>query len=342
MKILNIMLSRDLGGIQQAFLDYNKFIESSGNVAISVTATGAKINAAISSDFKLPNLLSFDPFSILALRRIIKTEKPEIIIAHGKRAINFALYARMFLKHKVVVIGVAHNYWYKPLLKCDYIFSITQHLKEFLVVKGAGDEKIFVMPNVIDINSYKFSDKKPSKTIRIGVLARLIHKKGVDVFIKALSLLKHDKIQFKATIGGSGEDLEALKKLAKDLDVEIDFAGWVQDKDKFFKNIDILCLPSRHEPFGIILLEAALSKTAIITTRSEGPVEIFTDKKEARFVDIESPEQIAENIIYLSENENELKKLAESAFLRVTQNYDIKSSAERLKKIIKIIQKHVI
>lgn len=329
------MLSRDLGGIQQAFLDYNKFIELSGNVAISVTATGAKINSNISSNYKLSNYLSFDPFSILALRRIIKLEKPEIIIAHGKRAINFALFARMFLKQKVIIIGVAHNYWYKPLLKCDYIFSITQHLKDFLANKGAADEKIFVMPNVIDVNSYKFSSKKPSKTIRIGVLSRLIHKKGVDVFVKALSLLKHDKIEFKATIGGDGEDLESLKKLAKDLDVEIDFAGWVQDKDKFFKNIDILCLPSRHEPFGIILLEAALSKTPIITTRSEGPVEIFTDKKEACFVDIESPEQIAEKIIYLLENKELSKKLSESAFLRVVENYDINSSAKRLKKIIK-------
>ena len=57
MKILNIMLSRGLGGIEQAFLDYSSNLEAQGFKVINITSIFAKINAVLKSKtIKLLNL----------------------------------------------------------------------------------------------------------------------------------------------------------------------------------------------------------------------------------------------------------------------------------------------
>ena len=55
------------------------------------------------------------------------------------------------------------------------------------------------------------------------------------------------------------------------------FPGWVDDKPAFFAGIDVFCLPSHHEPFGIVLIEAMAQAMPIVATDSEGPSEILRD-----------------------------------------------------------------
>ncbi len=342
-KIFNVMLSRDLGGIQQSFLDYNNIIAKAGFEPISITSTNAKILPQIlCKNYVLPNYCSFDLFSKYKLRKIIIEENPKLVIAHGKRAITFTHSASKFLPQKTIIIGVAHNYWIKPLFLCDYVFSITTNLRNYLIDNGYDREKIFIMPNTINISSLpndKLREKFSAKKVIIGTLARFVHKKGIDVLIKAASILNSKKIEFEIRIGGdNGEELEKIKKLIRNLNLQdkVQFLGWITNKEKFFNDIDIFCLPSRQEPFGIIILEAMLNRTPIISTKSEGPIEILSSN-EAVLVDIDSAEQIANGIIFLKNNVSTAVKLSNKAFLRVTENYSIKNSAINLKTHIKTI-----
>ncbi len=334
------MLSRDFGGIQQSFLDYNKALCLLKHEVISVTSTNASVNDRIDiKNYTLPNLISFDPISKLLLWRLIKTENPDVIIAHGSRAINFAYSAKKFSKNPPVLVGVAHNYWYKPLLKCNYVFSITKHLKAFLITQGIEEDRIFLMPNVVDISAYSFDVKKsfsPGEKITVGVLARFVHKKGVDVFIRGIKLLKDRGINIHAKIGGEGEEREKLELLIKNLDLkdEVSFVGWVNDKAEFLKDVDIICIPSREEPFGITILEAALNQIPMVTTKTVGALEIFEGVENIQLIDIDSPNQIALSIEHLIKNKAYAAKSVKAAFIRVKENYDIKDSANRLKTYI--------
>lgn len=369
-----------MGGIQQSFLDYNRVILEAGHSPIPIIATKAKIAPKVPGRFLvLSNLFSYDIISILQLLYFIIAEKPVALILHGNRAINFAYLACKFLWKKPMLIGVAHNYSYKYLKKCDYVFSITEYLREFLAEKGIAKEKIFFMPNVIDIEGYNFnrppeeafgypafnsrypelvsgSKKKMLKQVQhddisltendeystttIGCLARFVHKKGVDVLIKSISILSQKNIPTKLIIGGDGDEMPNIKKLIQDLKLEnqVELIGWVENKEDFFDNIDIFCLPSLEEPFGIIVLEAMLSKTPIISTKTAGPLEILTDKKDALLVRIESPTEIADSIITYIENPDIAKSCTENAYLRVTQNYGIKNAVLLLQKYLNIIE----
>ncbi|MGX6960015.1 MAG: glycosyltransferase family 4 protein [Rickettsia endosymbiont of Pentastiridius leporinus] len=335
MKVLNIMLSRDLGGIQQAFLDYNTALEMQNIEVINVTSYNAKINSfLLSSSLKLLNLAPIDPVSVVLLKYIIYKTKPDIIIAHGNRAINFSKLAKL---RNIKLLGIAHNYSLKGLLKCDYVIALTYHMKEFLLKNNFAESQIFILPNMINI-SKKFTLKPYKKPIVIGVLARFVAKKGIDVFIKAIKILQDKNYEIQVVIGGSGEEKESLVSLINNLNLQnkISFIGWVKDKDKFFEQIDIFCLPSLHEPFGIIVLEAMEAGLPIVSTDTEGPAEILRDMQDGLICRVGSAEDLAEKIAYLLDNPTKAEEFSKNAYLRLQQNYDIKVVA---KKLLQYLQK---
>lgn len=350
MKILNIMLSRDLGGIQQAFLDYSSALLRQKNEVINVISFGASITSN-TNFYRIINLGSWDPISVIQLRRIIAKEKPDLIIAHGNRAINFASRANNTSGN---LIGVAHNYKAKWLKKCDYVFALTEDLVGYLITQGVTQDRIKKVPNMIRLDEATLSphvipaqagiqdednikmdprlrgddiNEGGNKThLIIGTMGRFVKKKGFDIFLTALSLLKARGISFKAVIGGEGEEEKTLKRLAAKLGLNkyVTFIGWVKDKERFFNSIDIFCLPSIHEPFGIILLESMKYGCPIVSTSSEGPNEIINDTKTGMLCNIASASDMADKLELILSNPAGTKELTKNAYLSLVQNYDIK------------------
>lgn len=345
MKIFNIMLSRDLGGVQQAFLDYALALQSQNLEITNITSLYAKINASLDSlqrGCKLPNLGPWDPLSVFGLMLELRLHKPDVIIAHGNRAISFALKARIISlagQKKPVIVGVAHNYSTKWLQKCDYIIVLTNHMKQYLLNLGVPDYKLQHIPNMINLSNDALLPARKNQgtqsTLVIGTFARFVKKKAIDLFLESLAILKSKGYQFKAIIGGDGEERKALMDLAVKfkLTEQVKFTGWVQDKQKFFSEIDIFCLPSKHEPFGIILLEAMASGVPIVSTKTEGPIEILTHKQDALLAEIDAAD-LADKIAYIIENMDKAKTYTNNAYLRLTQNYVIDVVSQKLAKFL--------
>ena len=178
-------------------------------------------------------------------------------------------------------------------------------------------------------SSHNKSYKKP---VVIGVLARFVAKKGVDVFINSIKILQDKNYEIQAVIGGNGEEQDNITALVNKLNLQnkISFTGWVNDKDKFFEQIDIFCLPSLHEPFGIILLEAMENSLPIVSTDTEGPSEILKHMQDVLICKADSPEDLAEKITYLIDNQQKAKELSQKAYLKLTQTYNIKIISEKL------------
>ena len=332
MRIFNIMMSRDLGGIQQSFLDYSIALTNEGHEVINITSVFAKINKTLVGSIKLPNLLQWCIFSKIYLFVLIIIYKPDVILSHGNRAISFAY---SFKPKYIPLIGIAHNYKIKTLKKCDYIISITNILIDYLVNHGFDRKKIFHSPNMTKvIHAYK--EKQYKNPIIIGSFGRFVAKKGFNYLIEAIDLIKKQGCNIRLLIGGSGEEEDALRKLVIDFNLseEVVFLGWIEDKNKFFDEIDIFCLPSVSEPFGIILLEAIEHSTPIIATKSGGPTEILRDKSDALLAQIESSQDLADKISILILDELLARSLSYSAYLRLIKNYDIKVVQGNLSNIL--------
>ena len=274
------MLSKTLGGLEQSYIDYQKALEHLGHNTIAVYHPKAAIKSAIlrkhRSTLKLSNVGSWDLLATLKLAVIIKMYKIDIIIAHGNRAITLSRRAN-FLK-SCKIIAVTHNYRQKVSL-VDAVFATTPHLQLDAINRGAKSDQTFVIPNMIDMSRAVTRRRFTSKKLCIGALARCVEKKGFSVLIHALAQLKERGLDFEAILAGDGIQIKEYRSLSRSLGLTdiISFPGWVTDKEKFFNSIDIFCLPSLHEPFGITLLEAAKHSVPIVATETGGPKAIITD-----------------------------------------------------------------
>jgi glycosyltransferase involved in cell wall biosynthesis len=332
------MMSRDLGGIQQAFIDYHDALTLQKHEVINITSLFALVNGHIKTNYKLPNLAPWCILSKLYFWWLVLIHKPDIIICHGNRAVSFA---SSFRSKNIPIIGVSHNYSYKHLRKCDYVLTLTEKLKSHLINNGFNAKRLLSIPNMIKI-THEFKRKSFKSPLVIGSFGRFVRKKGFDILLEALNLLKKHKIPVKLLLGGDGPEKNNLLQLAKKLGLEKDvtFHGWVNDKDKFFKQIDLFCLPSISEPFGIILLEAMEHSVPIISTKSDGPEEIIRDNIDGLLAEIESSADIAEKLKYAINNQEISANWAKSAYMRLKENYDIQIISDKLSKILEEVKKH--
>jgi glycogen(starch) synthase len=120
----------------------------------------------------------------------------------------------------------------------------------------------------------------------VFAMGRHVHQKGFDVLIRAwkeLNFQTHDLI-----IGGSGNDTEVLQELITELklDEAVHLVGRLDRNGvvSHLQHATCFVLPSRHEPFGIVVLEAMAARTPVIATAVGGVPEFVTDGVNGRLV----------------------------------------------------------
>lgn len=127
------------------------------------------------------------------------------------------------------------------------------------------------------------------------------HKKGQDVLLRAFALLRADFPElFLVMMGRNAGTKDSLSKLARELAIA--------HRTLFLENVDhgtvlaamqqaqVFVLPSRREPFGIVLLEAGLFDTPIVASRTGGITEILDDGHTALLVDPDDSQQLGNAI----------------------------------------------
>ncbi|TAL60554.1 MAG: glycosyltransferase family 1 protein, partial [Legionella sp.] len=202
--------------------------------------------------------------------------------------------------------------------------------------------RVFTVPNMIDIpSSFSYKAPRESTIPVIGVCARLAHLKGVDVFIEALAELKRRGINFHAKIAGDGKEKESYKELIQHLDLEqeVTLLGWITDRKSFYESIDIFCLPSREEAFGLVILEGMMHSLPMVLSDLSGPREIVADSQAALLVPPATPQRLADSLQSLIKDYGLRAELAENAFKRV-QFYSSKNVGPILQQVLTQICKN--
>ncbi|AZL15501.1 glycosyltransferase family 4 protein [Rickettsiales endosymbiont of Stachyamoeba lipophora] len=334
-KILNCMLSKGLGGIEQAFMDYNEAL--SQNFAVN-SVCHLKSALSLNNNFlTLNSIANWDILASLRLKNIIAQKQIDVCIAHGNRPIALL---RRVTKNKLPLIGLAHNYNMKYLKTCDYVITVTNQLRDHIIKQGFNQDKVFHIPNMVKMQEFN-PNKKFHSPLVLGSMGRFVAKKGFDLIIQAVHNLQKDGITVKAIIGGAGEEEAKLKQLAKDLNIAelISFPGWINDKEQFFKDIDIFVLPSHHEPFGIVMIESMVRSTPLISSTSEGPYEVIKHRQDGLLFKKASVAELVENIKLLTNNEDLRSSIVNNAYELIQKRFSLDGVAAQLKEVIELIYK---
>jgi len=330
-------MNRKLGGAEQAFLDYYSALTLKGHEVVNITSLFAKINNKKISSLKLPNLFPWCILSKIYLKLLILFYRPDLIIVHGGRAVNFAYGTGIKI---IPIIGVTHSYSTRHILKCNYIIALDQLLKHHLISSGYPESQIFIVPNMINTPAKKINNFSQKRTeYVIGALGRFVPEKGFNYLIEAISILRDRKYRVKLLIGGAGPLEIQLKKLAHGLNIgkNIEFIGWINDKESFFKTVDIFCIPSVFETFGIVALEAMSHQVPIVATKTAGASQIFEAGSDALITNTASNQGLADNIAYLIDNPLRAQELIDKAYSKIISYYDTMVVADRLSETLKVI-----
>ncbi len=330
--IANMMLGRGKGGLEQAALDYAEMLGS--KKGLSICRQGSWFEEALRGKnlpyFSVPDLtwqFWLWPWFVWKLQ----SQNINALICHSNKATKVGLrFQRLGFK----IIGVVHNYEFRYGQNVDFLFLITKTLQDKHLAAGTPVGKTAVVPNITrsPVNFKKAPENTP---LKIGTMGRFVDWKGFEDLILALALLKQRGISFQCEIGGDGPEREHLETLVRihDLTEQVTFLGWVKDKTVFLQNVDIFCFPSRHEPFGILLLEGFAHHLPVACTRAEGPSEIATDQ-EVLFCKTQNPEDMAEKLEILLQDSAQRTRLSEAGHRLFTEKYTLSEVSKTLNKAV--------
>jgi glycosyltransferase involved in cell wall biosynthesis len=106
---------------------------------------------------------------------------------------------------------------------------------------------------------------------------RMAAQKGPDLLLEAIPGLLRHYPRAKFVFAGEGHLRGALEQRASQLNVNhaIRWFGMLnhQQHVELFKACDVVCVPSRNEPFGIVVLEAWAAGKPVVATNQGGPGE---------------------------------------------------------------------
>lgn len=358
MKIINILFNHkkssknnQILGVERCFLDYSKRFILKGDQVVSVMKTDMVYKKDMEqTGSKVIEMKAFGKADIVSMARLaflFFTFKADIIICHSGRAMHFARVAKCITRSKAPIVAIDHGINPKKFLKADYVLTVNSFFSKELVKAGKNKDTAFVIPNMIEVPENFIAPIKAEfrNPIKIGSLGRLYPEKNFDKMVKALAILRDRGIECEYVIGGVGPMEDSLSTLAKDLKVEDRFKilGWTKDKEAFFDAIDIFILPSWGETFGIVLLEAMLYKTPIITSNSWGPDEVIQHEVNGLKVSKDDaqamPSLIADAIEKLAEDQVFAKKLAHEAHQKFYEHYTCEKVTQKLNNTFDIILK---
>lgn len=343
MNILNGMLLKGNAGTENAFIQYGEALQSSKFNVINLIHQKAQIIPKLEQKkltyIKSKFLGKFgkkDIFTILYFKYLIKKHKINTVLAHHGRLIS--LFKTACPKH-VKLIAINHGYNPKHAVGTDIAITLNSTAYKNTISLGQPKQKTVILPHSINFrqNSKIIHPTPLEDTIYIGSYGRFSPEKGYQCLIKALKILSQNNIKFKALIGGSGADESLLKTQVKksNLEKQVNFIGWVQDKESFYKKINLFISPSNEEEFSITILEAMKYYTPVLATKCDGPSDIIEDQNTGFLTDINKPKKMAEKIEYIKNNSSLLQQIALNAYHQLSKKYAVKTFQENLQNIVK-------
>lgn len=293
--------------------------------------------------------------AIFKLKKLLRSCHFDVVNAHF--ATSYGLLASIVIPNKFILSVWGSDIFVYPkqsfllrtlikynLSKAKLVLSTSHIMKE--ECKKYTKTEILVTPFGVDTQFFK--PMKPEKvffsedTVVIGCVKRLEMVAGVDILIKAFHQLLLNEYKEKKCIlliVGMGSQYDHLKKLTQSLGIEnnVHFTQYIKPENinNYHNTMDIEVYPSRHESFGVSILEAMACERPVIVSNVEGLPEIVEHEKTGYIVD-----KLEVNAFYYSmkkilSDSQKQKKLGIAARKHVLKNYELMHTLDRIISIYK-------
>jgi glycosyltransferase involved in cell wall biosynthesis len=274
------------------------------------------------------------PRAATALRRLVKTYKPDVIV-HLYHRFFLVTYPILWKLHQCRHVyiesvtpanSVLDRLAYRLVFsKCPLMIVNSKDTEESFKKLGLNCRSIALVENGIDHSVLKPFVRRKRDPVRIGVVGQVIPRKGHDVLLMALKRLRRQGLDFRLVVVGEGE-AEFTKKLrasAIDWQLErfITWSGVIYDKQAIYEQIDVLAVPSRSEAFGLVAIEAGAAGLPVVASRVGGLQSIIVDGETGILVAPEAEGELADAIGRLITDPKLRRAMGEAGRRRVESQF---------------------
>jgi glycosyltransferase involved in cell wall biosynthesis len=296
----------------------------------------------------LRSIIQLPDFVKLRVRLIRKVEeiKPDVILVNNEKSLAFVLSSKKLRRLPIVVyircwatrdqISLAYLWALKH--KVSAIIAHARDAISQLSHRGIKSNKLYYVPNTIDIDDVKFrssatiEDSIGGKDLYPVILlssARLEPRKGYVAAIKALALLCKRGynpalwLPGAIAVGGVHSYVDDLKELIKALDLQnnVFFLGWRNDMPAIINASNIVILPSHTEGFPRVILEAMLLKRPVVATPVGGIPDAIIDSGTGFLFPIDDENELADKLCTLISNDKLRKQVVENAYKKFVREF---------------------
>lgn len=291
---------------------------------------------------------AFDPVNLAreraALRKLLRAERPDIVHAIALKSIMLLNLsgaqnaARVFALTGRGVLGASRDSIVQRAFAAILRRALDDERSALLVENEADrawiegtrplpDARVALMPGA-GVDPDRFTPQpEPEPPITVGVAARLVRSKGVDVAVEAVRRLQREGVSVHLRIAGEVDtdnprafSAATVRQWRFTRDVAV--LGRVLDIPAFWASAHIACLPSRGgEGLPRSLLEAAACGRPIVTTSTPGCVDFVRDGHDGLIVAPDDPDALAAALRTLARDEKMRRAFGASARARVLMGY---------------------
>lgn len=352
LNVLHVISSLGLGGAQtclKAFIpalppDIRSFVYPLRSRIIDIPIPAETI---------CNNLPNYDPRKIIHFLQTCRRFNIDIIHAHLEKAILLSLATCPF--HKLPVIlhehgpigdeGRDHNF-YRFCLRRSHrraaaIIAVSSSIADALTKYAAIPPKnITIIPNAIDLRLFSPSCEMRIQLrkqlhledhhIALGYVGRLDPIKGADLLIDIIRGLIQTNPNARLIIIGDGPLAPAIQHKIKmeNLTHAVCFLGFQPNIHQWINAFDLALVPSRHESFGIVLLELMAMHIPVICSGVDGMTD-FISQKNAIIVPTGKPDDYARAVSQLIQSPEYKQVILNNAYV-TAQHYSDKNQADKI------------
>ena len=222
----------------------------------------------------------------------------------------------------------------------DRVICVSKTLgEEVKTLYNVPQEKLFCIYNGVDASKFDPPVNVSKTRSEVGVGAddpmvlfagRLTWQKGPDILIDAIPGVLEANPRTKFVYAGDGDMREGLEERATSSGIakSTRFLGYRKGKElvSLFKSADVVCVPSRNEPFGIVILEAWSATKPVVATNIGGPKEFVHHRYNGLTSDAVG-EQISDNVNILIDDRDKAMEMGRNGRREVVNKFSWEGAA---------------
>jgi glycosyltransferase involved in cell wall biosynthesis len=355
MRVMHVVAPAPVGGLEQVLVALAGGQQAAGHsVSVAAVVAAGEQEPAVVARLKSlgidVHVIASQPRAywsqVSAIRSLHERLAPDTIHTHGyhprrprrcSQAIHLSCNPGFYgswiqpgpLKNRVYERLQLH-----ALRRFDAVVAVSRKLAAELKAGGCQPSRVRVLPNAwspIDPPLAKTDARQalgiPGEIFSVGWVGRVSYEKGLDVLVRALSLVT--EIPLRLTVIGDGPERPVAQNLAQTLgvDAHIAWPGRVPDAARLLRAFDVLVISSRTEGTPMTLLEAMSAGVPILTTAVGGIPDVVS-QDDAILVSPEDPAAIADGLRALYADPEAAAVRAERARARVESAYAVQPWVE--------------